>query len=126
MLHALFRLVTSRPELLADHAEAYADLVAEELHAARTRWRRRLMLGGIAAGGALLALILGGVALMLWAAQPEGAMRAAWVLYAVPAVPAVLAFVCAAMLSADTPAGGMQTLREQLAADIAMLKEAGA
>lgn len=123
MLHALFRLVTSRPELLADHADAYADLVAEELQAARVRWRRRLLLGGLAAGGAVLALMLGGVALMLWAAAPEGAMRAPWLLVAVPAVPAVVAFVCAAMLGAEAPGGGLQTLREQLAADVAMLKE---
>lgn len=126
MFNALFRLIASQPQMLADHAEAYADLVAQEVQAASARWRRRLMLGVLALAAFGVMLVLIGVSVMLWAVTPDGAMRAPWALVIVPAVPAVVALGCGLALSSDAKGNGFQTLREQFAADLAMLREASA
>lgn len=126
MLHALFRLVTSQPQLLAEHAEGYADLIAQEVQAASTRWKRSVMLGAVGGVSALAMLLLLGIALMLWAVTPDAAMRAPWLLVVVPAVPAVVAIGCFSALSGQARGNGFATLREQLAADAAMLREARA
>lgn len=126
MFHAIFRLVTSQPQLLAEHAEGYADLIAQELQAASARWKRSVMLGTVGAISALVMLMLAGVALMLWAVTPDAAMRAPWLLLVVPAVPAVVAFGYWSALSSQAKGSGFATLREQLAADAAMLREVSA
>lgn len=91
LIHPFFRTLACRPDLLADHAGAYAALAQAELGEALRRWRRRLLWLGVAAVLALLALVLGGVALLLMAALPVAQMPAAWVLAALPATLAALA-----------------------------------
>ncbi|MBQ1761377.1 MAG: hypothetical protein IIZ92_00570 [Aquincola sp.] len=126
MFHALFRLIASRPQLLAEHAEGYADLIAQEVQAASARWKRSLMLGAVGGVSALVALLMLGTALMLWAVTPDASMRAPWLLWVVPAVPAVVAIGCLSALSGQAKGGGFASLREQLAADAAMLREVSA
>ena len=58
MLHPLLHLVATQPQLLADHAEAYAELVAEELGDFSVTWKRRALLNAVA-------LCFGGVAAVL-------------------------------------------------------------
>lgn len=126
MFHALFRLITSQPQMLAEHAEGYADLIAQEVQAASARWKRSLMLGAVGGMSALVMILMLGVALMLWAVTPDAAMRAPWLLVVVPAVPAVVAIGCFSALSSQAKGHGFATLREQLAADAAMLREVSA
>lgn len=126
MLHALFRLIASQPQMLAEHAEGYADLIAQEMQAARARWKRSLMLGAVGGLSALVAVLMLGVALMLWAVTPDASLRAPWLLWVVPAVPALVAIGCFSALSAQAKGQGFATLREQLAADAAMLREVSA
>ena len=90
------------------------------------RWKRSLMLGTVAAVAGLVMLVLAGVALMLWAVTPDAAMRAPWLLLVVPAVPAVVAIGCWSALNSQAKGNGFATLREQLAADAAMLREVSA
>lgn len=91
LIHPFFRTLASRPDLLADHAGAYAALAQAELGEAARRWRQRLLGWAVAAVLALLALGLGGVALLLAAALPVAQMPAAWVLVTLPVGLAVLA-----------------------------------
>lgn len=84
LIHPFFRTLASRPDLLADHAGAYAALAQAELGEAARRWRQRLLWWAVAALLALMALGLGGVALLLAAALPTAQMPAAWVLVALP------------------------------------------
>jgi len=125
MIHPLFRLLVSEPQMLADHVEAYAELVTEELGAAATRMKRRVVMQVASLAGIVLGVFFGLIALMLWAAVPE--LRAPWVLIAVPGV--LLVGGIAARLLASKPeeeSSGMQAIREQFAADAAMLRSVSA
>jgi hypothetical protein len=125
MIHPLFRLLASQPHMLAEHLEAYSNLVAEELQAWQAHWQRRALLLAVALGAALVAVILAGVAAMLWAVTPASNWHAPWVLLAAPGVPALLALGCLLSARASAPeAGAFGQIRQQLAADVAMLREA--
>lgn len=85
-------LLTERPELLMNHALAYAALAKGEIESAKREWIRRIVAGAIALAAALAFTVLAGVALMLdVTAQPHVGM--AWVLYAVPGSMLVVALV---------------------------------
>jgi cytochrome bd-type quinol oxidase subunit 2 len=124
MLHPLLHLITQRPELLADHAQAYAELAAEEWLAVRSTWLRRLLLMAAALCGCGVAAVLAGVALMLWASTPAAELHAPWALLAAPMLPLAFALCCLLLARLQPGATGFASLREQLLADLAMLREA--
>jgi hypothetical protein len=127
MIHPLFRLIASEPQMLADHVEAYSELVAEEVGAVTSQWKRRAALQALSLCGIVVAAMLIGVALMLWAVVPVDSMTAPWMLIAAPAIPVVLALW--AHWAARAPAAqehGFKAIREQLAADAAMLRSVSA
>jgi hypothetical protein len=125
MIHPLFKLVVTRPELLADHVAAYGHLVAVQASEAAVQLRvRALLLGGVLIGCGV-GLGLGGIALLLAAALPTSQMPMPWLLAAVPLLPLAAAGVCAIVLQRRPEAWSLQTLREQFAADAALLQEAG-
>ena len=77
------------------------------------------------ATGLLLGLILAGMAALLWAVVPLETMPAPWALWAVPALPWLGAAACALALSRRPPAWSLDTLRQQAAADMALLRAVG-
>jgi hypothetical protein len=123
MIHPLFRLLVSEPQMLAEHVEGYAELVAEEVGAATERLKRRVLLHAVSVVAILVAVLLASMALLLWAAIPLENMRAPWVLLAAPTAPALLAAWAHFAAQARSPnSDGLSAIREQLAADAAMLK----
>lgn len=124
-MHPLLNLIATRPQLLAEHAQAYADLVAAELPLASAAWKRQALLNGLALVSLFAALLLGGTALMLWATLPRAPMPEPWLLIAVPLLPAIAGAAC--LMAARSTAGGpmLGNLRQQLGADLAMLKATG-
>ena len=124
-IHPLLRLVATQPHLLADHAEAYAGLVGEELGKTSAELKRRAILGLMALVLLLIGMLLGGVSLLLWSVTPPANMNAPWALVAVPAVPLLIAVGCAFAARGDN-SSQFSDLRQQLAADLALLREAGA
>lgn len=122
-MHPLFRLISTRPQLLADHAEAYAALVAAEVPRVSAAWKRRALLLALALVCLAVAAGLAGVAWMLWAVLPESQIRAPWVLLVVPAVPVLTAIACLLAARSTGEAGAFSELREQVKADIGMLRE---
>ena len=50
-MHALLTLVTRQPQLLADHAEAYGELVSAELARVSGAWKRQALLTAGAIAG---------------------------------------------------------------------------
>jgi len=125
MRHPLLQLITSRPRLLAEHAEAYVELLAADLGALSAEWRRRAIM--LAAGLCLLltALLLAGVAALLWAALPAGQLHAPWALFTVPLLPLAAGIGCLLAARPKADSTGLGNAGRQLQADLAMLREAG-
>ena len=122
MIHPLLRLVATRPQLLADHAEAYAGLVGQEWGATAASWKQRVLLGAVALCLFGVAVVLGGVALMFWAVTPSANIQLPWALAAAPLVPALAALACGWWAQrASQP--GFAELKRQIACDLALLRE---
>lgn len=126
MIHPLLRLITSEPQLLGDHVEAYADLVGEEAKKSASAWGLRLGLFAAALCLAGAGLVLTGVAIMIWAAVPAGDIHSPWVLVAVPAITLVLAVACFLYARSNPVESAFDNVKKQLSADMAMLREVGA
>ncbi|MEP7099340.1 MAG: hypothetical protein ABI781_02450 [Burkholderiales bacterium] len=125
MIHPLLRLVATQPQLLADHAEAYAGLVGEEIGRSVSGLKQRVLLISIALGLVAVAAVLAGVALMLWAVFPPASIQAPWALIAAPGVPALVAVVCL-LVGRSPPPDTFAELKQQVAADLVMLREVSA
>jgi hypothetical protein len=123
MIHPLFRLIASQPQLLAEHASAYIELVADEAGDAAASLKRRALMLVVALFCFSVALVLGGVAVMLWGVSPDDTMRAPWALFVVPLLPLVVGVVCFMKARADSTAGAFDKVRAQMNADIGMLRE---
>lgn len=119
----LLRLLARQPGLLADHAEAYVDLLVEETGSASAAWTRRVWLAALGVCGLAVASVLAGVAVMLWAVTPLIGSGASWALVATPLVPLILALwsLREARVAVAGPAFG--ATRQQLKLDIDLLRE---
>jgi len=117
MIHPLFKTLFTQPELLAEHAGAYAELAAVEVAGMGARLRRQAVLLAVALMAAAVALGMAGVAAMLTAAIPAAQMPSPLLLWCVPAVPALLAVGCAWALRSSAVDDTFATLKQQWAAD---------
>ena len=126
MIYSLLHLIAAKPQLLLDHAEGYSELIAAEASGATAWWKRRAVLYVSAIFSGTIALVLAGIATMLWAALPAAGMQAPWVLILVPALPTLVAVWCAIAAIAQAKEPHFASLREQARADMAMLREATA
>ena len=130
MLRTLLRLISTQPTLLADHVQAYAELAADEFGQARAAWQRRLLLQAVCLCSLAVAAVLAGVALMLWAVIPEARVQAPWALVLAPLLPLLVALCCGLLGQGPSlkqaQVGAFPRVREQLAADRAMLSEGAA
>jgi len=123
MLHPLLKLVATRPDLLTDHAQAYAELVGDEFGRSMTHWRERALYTSLAGGLGLLGLTFAGVAVMLWAVTPPAQMVAPWALVATPALPLVAAIVCWLRSRSRPLDKPFEIVKQQMHADLSMLRE---
>ena len=126
MIHPLLRLIATEPQILGDHVEAYAELVGDEVRKTGSAWSLRisLYLGALALGG--VALVLTGVAVMLWAALPPAGMQLPWLLVAAPAAVFVAAAVCVLVARRSAVENAFDNVKKQLSADMAVLREVSA
>ena len=125
MAHPLFRLLTMRPQLLAEHVSAYTDLLAEELTSTAGLLKRRMALQLVALAAAAVGAVLAGVAVLLWGALPAESIRAPWLLILTPLLPWAIALWASALSGAVASGDLLVTFRRQLADDAAMLRSAG-
>jgi hypothetical protein len=125
-MHPLLRLIATQPQLLAAHAEAYADMVAEEIETVSTAWKRQAMLNAVALCSIAVSAVLAGVALMLWAVIPAEHVQSGWALIVAPLLPALVAAWCLASARAGNEHSAFDNLRRQVKADMVMLSEASA
>lgn len=123
-MHRLLKLLATRPHLLLDHAQAYAALASEELALARAVWHRQAMLQAAGLLGLSGAVILAGVALILWAVTPMGQIHALWALWVTPLVPLAAALACLRLARQPPGEPTFSHLRSQFSADMALLGSA--
>lgn len=123
LVHPLFRALISQPEVLVDHAGAYAELASAEVSVVMRQWQRRLMLQVLALGLLVIGVGLGGMALMWLGARGTHDMPAPWALALVPigfiAAAGVVAW-CQARLHISVD---LAALREQWALDQGLWRE---
>ena len=122
-MHPFFKLMVDRPAVITDHVEAYASLATLELSGAVRHLRLRALKTAMALSCAAVAAVLAGVAVLLWAATPADQLHAPWVLWLAPGLPAVLAVWCWLSAKAINEAPAFSALRDQVRADIDMLRE---
>lgn len=125
-MHPLLELLLARPQLLADHAQAYGELFTEEMGQARVAMQRWAMWWAITLCSFFSAGILAGVAAMLWAMLPASPMQTAWVLWVTPMVPLALAVVCWRLAVQNGKPQFFDQMRTQIRSDRAMLRAARA
>jgi uncharacterized membrane protein YqjE len=123
MIHPLLRLIATRPELVADHAQAYAELVGNEVSRSTDQWKQRTIYGALALCLLGVGTVLAGVAVMLWATMPLDQLHAPWALVAAPSLPLLVALWSIVQARRPSTTGGFGQVKEQLAADLAMLRE---
>ena len=124
MLHPLLRLIATHPQLLVDHVEAYADLLAEEIGHVSTAWKRRTLLQAVALCSVAVAAVLAGVAIMLWATVPLAEMHAPWALVAAPLLPIAIAIGCL-VAAGQLTTKNFDYMRQQIKVDMDLLREVG-
>jgi uncharacterized membrane protein YqjE len=120
----LLRLALTQPQLLAGHAEAYAELASAEFGEAAGSLKRQALLAAAGLCGLAVAAVLAGVAFLLWAVTPAAQIHAAWALFATPLLPALAGLACLLAARRAARAEAFAAVRRQLRADIAMLREA--
>lgn len=125
-MHPLFALLATRPQLLLDHAVAYAALFHEELGLARAAWQKQLVWQAMALCSLGVALVLGGVAVLLWAVTPVVGVQTAWVLVAVPLLPLALAAACQRLAHLQNRNDAFGNLIQQINADLALCRAVAA
>lgn len=118
---AVWALLQQRPDLLLEHAQAYADLLRDE----STTWAAFWLVKGLWLVGAVLlafvGLTLAGVAVMLASVLPVG-----WaVLIVVPSVAFLGALLCGWAVVRWPAAPGLDEMRVQWEADRNMLSPGG-
>jgi uncharacterized membrane protein YqjE len=125
-MHPLLHLIAREPKLVAEHAEAYAELFGEEISVVSAHWKRRALLSAVALCSIGVGAVLAGVALMLWAVVPPENMNAPWALVVAPLVPLGVAAGCWFSARSQVGPKAFEHVRRQLREDAAMLREATA
>lgn len=122
MVHPIFSVLISRPELVMEHAAGYAALMREEASTVGQAVAKRAVAWGVALFSLLVFLILAGVAAMLGAVQATFH----WSFVVVPGL--ALAISVAAFLQArkPLPEKAFTELKAQLDADAQALRAIGA
>lgn len=120
IVHPIFSVLVSRPELVMDHVAGYAALVQEEASTVGSEVAKRAVAWAAVGVAALLFLVMAGVAAMLWAVHDFH-----WAFVLVPAIPAVVAAIAWNFARRQLPARAFAELRAQLDADAQALRTLG-
>lgn len=123
-MHPLLTLLATRPDLLADHAQAYAALAAQEFGMARASWRTQTVVQTVGLFSLSAAVMLAGVALMLWATTAPQQIRVVWLLWLTPLLPLACGLACLGWAHQHADATPFAELRKQFSADMTTLRAA--
>jgi peptidoglycan/LPS O-acetylase OafA/YrhL len=118
MVHPIFSVLITKPELVMEHVAGYASLMREEASSVGKEVAKRAVAWAVTLFSLLVFLILAGVAAMLGALNAEFH----WALVVVPGI--VLAIAVAAFLAArkPLPEKAFTELKQQLDANAKALR----
>lgn len=122
MLHPIFSVLISKPELVMEHVAGYASLMRDEASSVGLQVAKRAVAWGITLFAALVFLILAGVAAMLAAVQDQFS----WAFVFVPAVPLAISLLAFTQARKRLPEKAFTELKAQLDADAQALRAIGA
>jgi uncharacterized membrane protein (DUF485 family) len=122
MVHPIFSVLISRPELVVDHVAGYAALAREEASSVGTEVAKRAIAWAVAVLGFVMFLVLTGVSVMLAAIHDN--FHFALVL--VPGVALAVAVAAFLVARKRLPAKAFAELKAQLDADAQALRAIGA
>jgi hypothetical protein len=122
----LLKLLLLPPDLLRSHAQGYAELAREVGANYLCTLKNRCLMYALSAVTFLLALFLGGVALLLWAAFPLQEAPHLWVLPAVPLGLFFLSALCWWWARRMRMALVLQDFQTQIQLDILAIQQAQA
>jgi hypothetical protein len=122
MLHPIFSVLISKPELVMEHVAGYASLMREEASSVGVEVAKRAVAWGVALFAGLVFLILAGVAAMLGAIQDQFH----WAFILVPGVALAIAIAGFVVARKPLPEKAFTELKAQLDADAQALRAIGA
>ena len=122
MVHPIFSVLVSKPELVMDHVAGYASLMRDEASTVGLAVGRRAVAWGVAGLALSAFLVLAGVAAMLAALQ--GAFH--WMLVAAPGAALAIALAAWSVARQPLPEKAFTDLKAQLDADAQALRVIGA
>lgn len=122
MVHPIFSVLISKPELVLEHVAGYAALVRDEASSAGLLVARRAIAWGVTLVALLLFLVLAGVAVMLGAVND----RFHWTLVLVPGIALATAVAAFMVARRPLPEKAFGELKAQIDADAQVLRSIGA
>jgi len=122
MVHPIFSVLITRPELVMDHVAGYAALAQEEASAVGAHVVKRAVAWGVAVLALFVFLLLTGVAVMLGVMQDEFH----WVLVVVPGTALFVSLVAWSVARKRLPMKAFTELKAQVDADAQALRTVGA
>jgi uncharacterized membrane protein YqjE len=122
MVHPIFSVLITKPELVMEHAAGYAALMRDEASSVGKAVALRAIAWGVTLFSLLVFLILAGVAAMLAAIQDQFH----WAFVIVPAIALVLAVLGFLQARKPLPEKAFTELKAQLDADAQALRAIGA
>ena len=122
MVHPIFSVLITKPELVMEHVAGYAALVREEASTVGTEVAKRAIAWGVTLFALLVFLILAGVAAMLAAVQEQFH----WAFVVVPGIALAIAIVAFSIARQRLPEKAFTELKAQLDADAEALRAIGA
>jgi hypothetical protein len=123
MLRLLLKMLLLPPDLLKSHAQGYVDLASEVSARYLCTLKNRWAMYALSVLTLLLALIFGGVALLLWGALPLHDAPHAWVLPALPAACLCLSALCWWGARTQRLQPLLQDIQAQIALDLQTLRQ---
>lgn len=122
MVHPIFSVLITKPELVMEHVAGYAALVREEASTVGTEVAKRAIAWGVTLFALLVFLILAGVAAMLAAVQEQFH----WAFVVVPGIALAISLVAFSIARQRLPEKAFTELKAQLDADAEALRAIGA
>lgn len=122
MVHPIFSVLISKPELVLEHVAGYAALVRDEASSAGVLVAKRAIAWGVTLVALLLFLVLAGTAVMLGAVND----RFHWTLVLVPGIALATAVAAFMVARKPLPEKAFGELKAQIDADAQVLRSIGA